>query len=200
MDWNDQCPERGAALTHAHWKDCNPGAGGHPEDGGPNVGHVHDWATCCHCEQRIRGTQDPASTRSDQNEKPDPTADHKYVPTMVGRCLRCQLPLVAHPVYLDPPEAEAQADANGLPIKCDLRHDSITPKLLIGDEGWVWTSCPKCGVVLEPAMAKQEYPRKWGPGRGNLSPREAQKALARVGWRAWLALHGGGEGAPPSDT
>lgn len=195
MDWNDQCPERGPGLSHAHWKDCNPGAGGHPEDGGPRVGAHHDWSSCCHCEQRITGTPQPPSA----SEGEHPTVEHKYIPTMVGVCLRCRLPLNAHPIFLAEGAAVEQAEEFGLPEDCKFDHKTLSPKLLIGDEGYVWTSCPGCGVVLEPALAKQEYPRKWGPGRGNLSPREAQRTLARVGWRAWLALHGGGEGAPPSD-
>lgn len=47
--WSEDCPERGPALTHAHWDKCTPAA--HPgEDGG------HMPFQCCHCR-----ALDPAS-------------------------------------------------------------------------------------------------------------------------------------------
>lgn len=46
--WQEDCPSRGAALSHAHWRDCDPDKGGHP--GLP--GTVHRWDQCCHCEAR----------------------------------------------------------------------------------------------------------------------------------------------------
>lgn len=45
--WTDQCPSRGAGLTHAHWRDCKPGAW-HP---GTQTRHLANQ--CCHCEQTI---------------------------------------------------------------------------------------------------------------------------------------------------
>lgn len=197
-EWKDQCPNRGPGLSHAHWKDCDPEKGGHPNDGGSRVGHKHQWGDCCHCEWHIEGVD--AAPRSTESERR--AEDHKYVPTMVGRCGRhgCGLPIEAHITpSLTPPEAEKQADESGLPVDCTYDHRAVTPKLLIGDEGYIWTSCPGCNVVLEPSMAKQQYPRAWGRGRGNMSPRDELRAIAAVGWRAWLALHGGGEGAPPHD-
>lgn len=36
---------------------------------------------------------------------------------------------------------------------------------------------------------------RYGLGRGILTPRAERRAVAYVGWRAWLAEHGGGEQA-----
>lgn len=50
--WSEQCPTRGAALTHAHWDKCSPEA--HP---GEPSGHLP--FQCCHCrgmDPGARGT------------------------------------------------------------------------------------------------------------------------------------------------
>lgn len=42
--WNDDCPERGPGLTHAHWNKC------HPDRTHPGTDVSHDYGQCCHCE------------------------------------------------------------------------------------------------------------------------------------------------------
>lgn len=42
--WSQWCPRRGTALTHAHWAECDPKDGGHPESG-----DIHSFSQCCHC-------------------------------------------------------------------------------------------------------------------------------------------------------
>lgn len=40
---------------------------------------------------------------------------------------------------------------------------------------------------VEPKMAQGTYPGPdWGPGRGDLTPRQAATLIARVGWVLWL--------------
>jgi hypothetical protein len=43
--WSQWCPERGAALTHAHWNRCDP-ARNHP-----GTSDTHTYIQCCHCGQ-----------------------------------------------------------------------------------------------------------------------------------------------------
>jgi hypothetical protein len=48
--WEEDCPARGGALSHAHWQQCDP-ASVHPHDGTGSEGHKHLALMCCHCEK-----------------------------------------------------------------------------------------------------------------------------------------------------
>lgn len=191
MEWSDPCPARGAALSHAHWRDCNPTEGPHP-----GTAIVHMWDVCCHCNQRVGVPRREGTGLLSGSATPvEPgSLDHPYVPTLAGYCLRCRLPQIAHPATHSRAAAEKQEDEFGLDGPCPVKHESITSKLLIGDEGEVWTKCPHCGTILEPKVATGKVEgRRWGLGRGEFGQRDAQRAIGHVGWRAWLAEHGGGE-------
>lgn len=41
--WTEDCPARGAALSHVHWDMC------YPATGHPGTGDKHAWTDCCHC-------------------------------------------------------------------------------------------------------------------------------------------------------
>lgn len=45
--WDEQCSERAAGLSHAHWNKCEAV---HPHDGTPMSGRTHLRNMCCHCE------------------------------------------------------------------------------------------------------------------------------------------------------
>lgn len=72
--WSEQCPERGAGLTHAHWSHCHPEKGGHPnpEDEAPVI---HQFRQCCHCA--LYAYDEPTTERTNIPVKvvePDPDA------------------------------------------------------------------------------------------------------------------------------
>lgn len=46
-DWRADCPSRGPALSHAHWKECDPN-GVHP-----GTDERHEWRQCCHCGRQF---------------------------------------------------------------------------------------------------------------------------------------------------
>lgn len=51
--FRDQCPARGAGLSHAHWTRCRPPAP-HPNDSSTEFsGRVHGPLQCCHCEETL---------------------------------------------------------------------------------------------------------------------------------------------------
>lgn len=193
MEWSEDCPGRTPGLSHAHWNRCKPPAV-HPYDATNEFsGRVHEYNVCCHCEEPIEG--DVHSAGSELAPSPG-SLGHPFIPTMGGLCGAhgCGMPQVAHPGTQTRAQAEAQAEEFGLNKACPVNHSTIAPKLLIGDEGWSWTTCPSCGIMLEPKEAKGEpVGRPTGIGRGLLTIREQQVVIARVGWRAWLSGNGGGE-------
>lgn len=106
---------------------------------------------------------------------PEQQADHSYVFTIGGRCLRCQKTEVEHPVWM------AAADPM---TGCSVDHRTVNARMLIGDGGWVRSRCPGCRVMIEPIAASGEVTGpKYGPGRGDLTPR------AKIHLRAWLGWH-----------
>lgn len=166
MSWSDDCPSRGPALSHAHWRDCLP------EETHPGTNRSHPYTVCCHCEQVIGTAEQVSNLTATEHPDAGPQADHLYVPTLVGMCLRCHLPPTRHPTVLKAAdEREEQADLAGLPITCDIDHRSITRRLLIGDAGYEWTRCPRCNVQLEGSPPEDTSPtgryrrRQYGPGR-----------------------------------
>jgi hypothetical protein len=186
MQWSEQCPARGAGLTHAHWRECRPEHGGHPSTDPTTeyAGRHHAYDQCCHCEERIERAATPA-------EQPvQAIRDHAYLPTMSGWCAKCRQPQNQHEAQVHLPSRgaiEEQADAFGLPIPCTVDHNAITRKLLIGDEGYQWTSCPSCRVQLEGKLYTGNYTgRNVGHGRGEATPRFLKRVEAYVGWFAHL--------------
>jgi len=139
--WETQCPARGVGLTHVHSKYCSA----------QHTGHVSD--ECCECNQRA-GTWRPSEPVTPVVR--DVTKDHPYKFTMAGRCGECQGLEDDHPIFMAPDPMTG----------CDVDHRSITSKRLIGDEGEVWSTCPRCGVMIEPGLGKGEAvgPR-YGKGR-----------------------------------
>lgn len=191
MQWKDQCPARGAGLTHAHWRECIPSQGGHPQSDPTTeyAGRMHQFAQCCHCEEKI----DPAvtATVAEQSEQPvQPIRDHAYLSTVAGWCAKCRQPQDQHEAKVHLPNRDAvaeQAEVFALPIPCTVDHQSITRKLLIGDNGYQWTTCPSCGVQLEGHLYTGAYSnREYGHGRGEATPRFLKRVEAYVGWFAHL--------------
>lgn len=190
-DWTEDCPARGPLLRHAHWSSCRPPEG-HPPELGMVTGRIHQYGQCCHCEEYIGAR----GGRVVEDLTVPPTVEHLYIPAITGLCARpdCHQPQDRHMASQNFAQAAAQAAEFGLPQDCPVNHGGISTKRLIGDEGWTWTSCPQCGILLEPKEAKGEaVGRPSGLGRGTFSVRDQQRAVARVGWREWLAEHGGGE-------
>lgn len=189
MQWSDQCPARGAGLAHAHWRECRPDSGGHPTTDATTEygGRIHQYNQCCHCEERIEptgATQHPGAEQTGQVVQD--IRDHAYLPTLSGWCAKCRQPQVAHAAQVHLPTRDAiamQADEFALPKECTVDHNSITRKLLIGDAGLQWTSCPSCGVQLEAKLYTGEYePRRYGWGRGEVTGRFLKRVEGYVGW------------------
>jgi hypothetical protein len=186
MQWSEQCPARGAGLTHAHWRECRPEHGGHPSTDPTTeyAGRHHAYDQCCHCEERI----ERAATVQEQPVQA--IRDHAYLPTMSGWCAKCRQPQKDHEAQVHLPTRDAiheQAEEFALPKECTVDHNSISRKQLIGDGGWVWSSCPSCGVQLEGKFYTGNYsPRQSGHGRGEATPRFLKRVEAYVGWFAHL--------------
>jgi len=72
--WDDDCPERGAGLTHAHWDKCDPN-GVHP---GSSDRHLFDQ--CCHCGQFVKARAGRATAGN---------ASHNCTYNAVGVCTIC---------------------------------------------------------------------------------------------------------------
>jgi hypothetical protein len=105
----------------------------------------------------------------------EPVADHAYVFTMAGRCLRCKLVESAHPKML------TRAD----PLTgCPADHNSIQPKVLIGDGGMERSRCPFCQVMVEPKAITGEgaVGNSLDRGRGVLTERLKKRLQGWVGW------------------
>lgn len=168
--WQQDCHQRGAALTHAHWNECR---GAHP-----GTGEKHLIDQCCHCGERALSWQ-PRESLSPPvpTVRPAPASrDHAYLFTIAGRCGQCQGFEDDHPIV-------------GLPdpmTGCDVDHNSIRTALLIGDGGQEWTRCPRCAAHIEPRLATGQYGgRNEGRGRGYMTERHRDE-LARL-VPAWLA-------------
>lgn len=149
--WQEDCPERGSALSHAHWNMCSP-KGYHP---GTNDKHLDDQ--CCHCG----GRSNPQPPVADVKEVlQQPTADHVYRWTMAGKCAECQ----------------GIEDAHPLSTSSAHDHDTIKTQLLIGDGGLEWTDCVVCAMFVEPQRATgRPVGKHWGPGRGEMTERLKRK-------------------------
>lgn len=188
MQWSEQCPNRGAGLTHAHWRECRPEHGGHPSTDSTTeyAGRRHAYNQCCHCEEAIEASAEPVGTMVQT------IRDHAFLPVMGQQwCAKCHAPRDAHEAQVHLPSRDAireQAEDFALPKDCTVDHNAISRKQLIGDEGWVWSSCPSCGVQLEGKFYTGEYsPRRYGHGRGEPNARFFKRVEAYVGWLAFLA-------------
>jgi hypothetical protein len=73
---------------------------------------------------------------------------------------------------------------------CVLDHTTIDTKRLIGDEGLVWSRCPFCNTIVEPALRGDTGPTgpAYGPGRGELVARVMDR-LQR--WKGYILYLGG---------
>ena len=187
--WQQDCPARGAGLTHAHWNRCDPGEV-HPPDGTKMAGRTHDWNMCCHCEQVSASEKSPeadiAIPEPSDIPRGGPLADHEYRWTIAGRCARCQRTSLDHPVFKRGVESG----------ECSVDHNSIASKLLINDGGLERTTCPICNMQVEPKLATgQPTGVTWGPGRGSLTQRHMDKLInlvKREQFLAYLAERNGG--------
>ena len=162
--WAEPCPARGSSLTHAHWAACKPD-GGHPPDNTGNEGNTHPYEMCCHCQMT------------------------KAMMTEADIAMR----EMGLPAQLLPAPTDGQ---------CTVDHNSITSKLVlaegVGDLGppegardWHInrTTCPICGVPVEPKLATGEVTGPiYGRGRGELSERhkmDLETVLKREKFQAW---------------
>lgn len=153
--WLEECPARDAGLRHAHWDQCTPEA--HP---GEDSGHMLNQ--CCHCRAIHGGIIEPVA------EMPAGLADHLYIFTITGKCVRCGRTQDAHPAIL-------KVTAPG---ECQVDHASITAAHLIGDGGLEWRRCPACNRMIEPKMATgAPVGPKWGRGRGDLIERAVRRLV-----------------------
>lgn len=181
--WEMECRKRGAALTHAHWDKCLS-TGTHP---GTDEKHLGDQ--CCHCGERAASWVGPVTPRV-QKVSSGSTKDHVYRWTMAGRCGECAGVEDDHPLTTKPDPATG----------CDVDHRSIDTKLLIGDEGLVRSTCPRCYEMIEPRMADKHNPapagRADGKGRGVIMPR-MQWRLTAVGVAIGYDKDGGSHDANP---
>lgn len=109
--------------------------------------------------------------------EPPAFMDHLYQFTLTGRCGRDGCGKV---------ERDHPAKLKGGPdplTECDIDHGTISPKLLMGDDGLQWSRCLRCNVQLEPKFA-------WGVvtgkpdalGRGQLTFTLKKKLTALRGW------------------
>lgn len=103
-----------------------------------------------------------------------PGDGHQYTFTITGKCSLCSGFEEAHVRMLETvPE----------PTVCPADHISIATHVLIGDAGLQWRPCPYCGVQVEGALRKGEHVGPdWGPGRGELSPRQKSRLMSYVGY------------------
>lgn len=169
--WYEQCPERGAGLDHAHWKDCDPARGHPPDPAFPfQEAVVHQWSQCCHCEhtaetwEQARGEELRADMAMREAGIPAPDVnDHQYVHTVVGLCGRagCRKPMAMHaPMVRVVPGDECGP------------HTNVNPIPLIGEAGLEWPTCPNCGVQKEPKLATGDLSGpKYGLGKGYVTER-----------------------------
>lgn len=183
--WDQDCPKRGAALSHAHWNVCDP-QGVHPADGTAMAGRTHQLNQCCHCEQLAEKSQEAeAIAMSQEPPRQGQLQDHPYQWTIAGRCLRCQKTRLDHPVFKRGAESG----------ECSVDHTSIASKLLVNDGGLERTTCPICNMQVEPKMATgQPVGKPSGRGRGDLTQRHIDalvKLVSREKFEAWLAAKEG---------
>lgn len=157
--WEEQCPARGAGLSHAHWNKCDPN-GTHPRRAGElHPGRKHAADQCCECEHTAltwARLQD-AEAEAERTRYRRVTQDHPFRFT-IGGCYYCGKPEDVHPVFL-PVELRKEGE-------CVADHDSIMSGLLINDGGLERRRCPVCTTQLEPRLA-EGYPKgpSYGPGR-----------------------------------
>lgn len=65
---------------------------------------------------------------------------------------------------------------------CPVDHASISTSY--GSQGW--TRCPFCDIMIEGAMRTGVVTGPaWGPGRGDLTPRQRARLRSWAGWSDW---------------
>lgn len=116
-------------------------------------------------------------------------ADHVYVFSITGQCVRCGKMKEAHPQF--------RPDGPDPMTECPIDHNSIQPARLIGDGGWEWRRCPFCHHQVEPKAATGVVTGyKYGPGRNDLT---ASMKKHLVGWLGWWKFNGGDDVRPLDD-
>lgn len=171
--WEEQCPERAAGLTHAHWAKCDPNRV-HPQDGSPAAGRTHGWDMCCHCELTHKMMLELRDDLRSVTDKELAEAEK-------------EIAIEA----LSVPDSEPGED-----IVCPIDHKAIQPRRVVLDGSVGWTTCVICGEQLEPKMAtgKCDGPET-AKGRGPLTKRQEHR-LSTIAmtqdFNDWLAA-----GRPP---
>lgn len=168
--WREQCPERGAGLSHAHWSKCD---GVHMADGTPMAGREHSWEMCCHCEMTFAMVQEMRDEMRLVGLEPGPVTS----------------------VPVEPPMAALNDD---VPLgTCKADHSKMGMKV-VRDGVVSWQECVLCGVQIEPKRATGQLPGpKVALGTGDLTKGQMAKLAglrAKERFLDWLAA-----GRPPRE-
>jgi hypothetical protein len=140
--WQEHCDARPEDLKHRHDTECTDG-------------HLYDQ--CCECGLLLRDWVPNVNLAPPVPVVRPVTKDHHYQFTIAGFCGECGGVQDDHPLIGAPDPMTG----------CDVDHKSLKSALLIGDDGLSRSRCPRCGVMVEPAMA-QGFATGPGYGRGRL--------------------------------
>jgi hypothetical protein len=134
------------------------------------------------------GPRGPQPSKDNSDEQKTMQADHAFVFSITGQCVRCQKREDAHP--------KLRADGPDPMTECPVDHRSIQTTMLIGDGGWEWRRCPFCHHQVEPYFPSigAQGPLG-GKGRGELTTSMKKRLTGFFGW--WR--YNGGDDARPSD-
>jgi hypothetical protein len=137
------------------------------------------------CPQRGPGLSHAhASDCIPQNGHPRTGVRHEW-----NECCHCGIVVGAPPTTI-----RTSGEPEPLPpldVTARLRQLGLLPTVKDFPFSVVRTDLP---VPEEPKMAQGTYPGPdWGPGRGDLTPRQAKALVARVGWVLWLRSRTGNE-------
>jgi hypothetical protein len=112
----------------------------------------------------------------------DQPANHPFVFTLTGLCLRCRKGIMDH-VTPEPEGYKLRSDGPDPLTECLVDHNSVVNKRVKGELGERWTFCPECSVMIEPKLATGvPEGRPSGPGRGSLTDRLKHRLSSLPGW------------------
>ncbi len=140
--WQEHCDARPEDLKHRHAQDCADG-------------HLYDQ--CCECGLQARDWVQSVDLTPPVPVVRPVTKGHPYQFTIAGFCGGCGGVQDDHPLIGVPDPMTG----------CDVDHKSLKPAHLLGDGGWVWSSCPRCGIMVEPNLATHVMVGR-NEGRGRL--------------------------------